>query len=603
MEVKSLRIAGFRGLKEAALDFDTHTVLVGPNCCGKSAVVDALALVLGRDRMVTPLTEHDFWGGDPQPADRFIIIATIGGFPKNDPCYNSDWFGDGLAVPKWLDPATGQLTPTATDESSVLCAQIGCAGRFDKESLSVELIRYFHDDDSVVDPFEADAVTTVPTRLLGAIGLFVVPVSRTWDRMMSFGSDLFRRLATEIPHSEIEAERDRLRRPSVPLEKSDALIGLASDINGEMKRLFSDGPELQLRVTGTDSESLLRAIVPHFQFADGPQLPAGRHGHGVLSVQTLILLMEYGRRRAAKGESFVMVIEEPEMHLPPGVQRRLIHRAQSVTAQTITTSHSPEVVALYPPTNVRILENHRGVLSSHPILPEPLAAQATNSARKLIRDNRVQLVGALMQERVLVPEGRTDFEWIRQIASAIELGEGWTSSGDDVSFGALVGLIPTHDSSVVETCQMLRGIRSGIAALVDGDEAGDDYVSRLQKSKLKPEMIIQWGPGWTIEDVIGWVIDGDATVLSAIGQECGVAFISSSDWVAKFKNDGLGLKTNYLLIESIAHVIAGFPKCMERARSLLDNMRLALTGYKSLAPMFKEDPRTTDSCQVYRWPT
>jgi ABC-type cobalamin/Fe3+-siderophores transport system ATPase subunit len=53
------------------------TAIVGPNGCGKSTIVDALSLVLGKSRMVRNLTEHDFTGSCPTPSDRFAVPALV----------------------------------------------------------------------------------------------------------------------------------------------------------------------------------------------------------------------------------------------------------------------------------------------------------------------------------------------------------------------------------------------------------------------------------------------------------------------------------------------------------------------------------------------
>ena len=42
--------------------------------------------------MVRTLTEHDFFGGDPQPADRIRLVATIVGFDGDEPADHTDWF-------------------------------------------------------------------------------------------------------------------------------------------------------------------------------------------------------------------------------------------------------------------------------------------------------------------------------------------------------------------------------------------------------------------------------------------------------------------------------------------------------------------------------
>jgi putative ATP-dependent endonuclease of OLD family len=69
MQVALLEIQNFRGIRTGKLQFRDHTVLIGTNNSSKTTIVEALALVFGRDRLVRNLTEHDFFGSNPQPAD------------------------------------------------------------------------------------------------------------------------------------------------------------------------------------------------------------------------------------------------------------------------------------------------------------------------------------------------------------------------------------------------------------------------------------------------------------------------------------------------------------------------------------------------------
>jgi putative ATP-dependent endonuclease of OLD family len=109
VKIALLKIENFRRIGSGTVRFRDHTVLIGPNNSGKTTIIEALALILGRDRLVRNLTEHDFFGSDPKPADRIRITATITGFEPDDFTEHPEWFLDGRGVPSWFDPETGDV--------------------------------------------------------------------------------------------------------------------------------------------------------------------------------------------------------------------------------------------------------------------------------------------------------------------------------------------------------------------------------------------------------------------------------------------------------------------------------------------------------------
>ena len=117
--------------------------------------------------MVRSLTEHDFCGSDPQPQNRIRLVDTLTGFDGDDPGQYLDWFRDGRGIPKWWNPATFTVHPQRTEPQWTLTCQVGFVARFDRPSLEVETVRYFHDEqvmcstmrsscahDAVGDPFD-----------------------------------------------------------------------------------------------------------------------------------------------------------------------------------------------------------------------------------------------------------------------------------------------------------------------------------------------------------------------------------------------------------------------------------------------------------------
>ena len=609
MKLLALTIHGFRGIQKAELQFGLNDVLVGPNGAGKSTIIDAMSLVFGRTTLVRDLSEHDFYGSRPEATSRIRIIATLAGFNSNDPERNETWFREGRAVPKWWNSNTGNVEPEPGDCAKTLCTQIAYAARFDLEELVVDSIRYFHDDDSVEDPFLEDAVQVVPTRLFDDIGYYVLMAGRTWGAAASFVSELFRKAVATvggIPASTILQERDRLRAPDAPLEETAGLLPLAKRINQQLAEVLPDAPSFQLRLTSTDSQSLLRALVPHYAGGEGISLPVRRHGTGLLSIQAFILLLELGRERVCAGKPFLFAMEEPELHIPPGMQRRLISEAVSVAEQTICTSHSPRVAAFYPATSVQILSRRHQCLAVTPILPTPLDSNATNVQRKLFQDNRAHLVEALMYHRVLIPEGRTEYEWFRLLSFVLETGD-IALDGEMAAvpaFGTVVGVVPTPDGAVAEVYDTLRPLRSGLVLLVDGDDAGARKIDRVLALGARPNSILRWCDGWTMEDAVGWILEGDKrAVISKLQSQIDPKFDSVEDFVQALKvTSGRGrLKTDYLAYEEVASVIGSLANCRDRAVIILNAITLVALGRDAGCDFVqRETDNSTEELSVFR---
>jgi putative ATP-dependent endonuclease of OLD family len=581
VQVSLLKIDNLRGIRSGTVQFRDHTVLIGPNNSGKTTIIEALALVLGRERLVRTLTEHDFFGSDPQPADRIRILATITGFYPEDFTAHPDWFRDGRGVPKWFDPETGEVVPEKARDGQVLACEIAFAARFDRESLEVETARYFHDDGDV-DVFVEEGFVPVPAKLIRDVGFFLIPASRSWDRMLSFGSELFRRVirsAGGLPAETVLAERERLRNPEQRLEDDARLRPVVDDVNKEITRLLGLDSPLRLRLTATDSDSVLESIVPHFATGADGSVPSKRQGSGLISLQGMFLLLHFGQKRIEDGESFCMALEEPELHLPPAAQRRLLSRLQSLSTQTIVSTHSPLVAGYCDATALLVVRNDGGALSAAPMLERPLEQDATNAMRKLFQINRVETAAAMMSEFVLVPEGKLDFDWLGLLMRAVELAK---DSEGPCLFGVRVGLIPTSDARIRETCETLSKAHPQVCTLVDGDADGERYASELADPAAGARKVLRWPEGWTIEDVIGWVIEADdAAVMARLNRDLAEAPGDRATLVECLKSDDRarhGLKGDLIAYEIIANALADHPPCLRRARTILHAIAQVCAG-------------------------
>ena len=581
MKVALLKIENFRGIRSGTVQFRAHTVLIGPNNSGKTTIVEALALVLGRDRMVRTLTEHDFFGSDPAAATRIKVIATIIGFDPEDAGAHTEWFRDGRGVPCWFDPVNGTVLPEKTHGGQHLACEIIFAARFDRETLEVETARYFNDSDDV-DVFAQESYVSVPGKLIRDIGFFLVPASRSWDRMLSFSSELFRRVvrsAGGLPAEAILDERNRLRCPQARLEDDARLKPIVTDVNEEMTTLLGRSTPLRLRLTATDSAGVLEAITPHFQTGDRMSVPAKREGSGLVSLQSLFLLLHFGQKRIEDGESFLMALEEPELHLPPAVQRRVLSRLQALSTQTIVSTHSPLIAGYCEPPSLLIVRNNGGTLDVKPMLAELLGQNATNTTRRLFQINRVETATAMMSEFVLVPEGRLDFEWLTLLLRVAELDREGT---EPCLFGVRIGIVPTSDAKVKETCEVIAKAHPQVTALVDGDDDGCRYADTIDELNEGAKKVLRWPDDWTIENLVGWVIEADeAQVMARLNEDLSPAPGTLATLLARLKSDDRtqhGTKGDGVAYEIIANALAERPLCRARARAALHAIAQACAG-------------------------
>lgn len=586
MRVASISIDNFRGIKTGIVHFKRHTVLVGANNTGKSTIIEAITLLLGRDKLIRELTEHDFYGSNPQPADRIKLVATIMDFEENDPEKHPDWFRDGRAIPKWLNEKTGDVHPARESDDWMLCCQIAAQAYFDSESLSVEFIRYFHDDDSPLDPFDGDSPVQVPGRLIQQFGFFLVRANRTWEKVLSWGSELFRRtvqVAAAQPASAILAERDRLRNPERPIELDVQIAPLIANVNKELAKCLPSAPQLQLRLTNTDSKAVLDSIAAHFSTPMGQSVPAIRHGSGLISLQGVMLLLELGRIRAEAGDGFIMALEEPEIHVAPATQNQLLHRIQALSTQTFVTTHSPSVAAAADPTSVLLLRNNGGMLTAEPFLLTDLNAKSVAWERKLFQQMRVEVLSGLMHGNVLVPEGRADFYLLRIILRPLMLAEDWEMDMTH-QFGLEVGLIPTEDAKVIETFKTLERVHDSVVCLVDGDAAGLGYIKTLRTLDKQPKAILRWNDGGMVEDIVGWILEADVA-----GAMPGLAEISAPgpQSIAEVVKYLKAKKVDLVAYETVADVVANNGACRARAAKLFSAIAAACKGIESLN--FKQD--------------
>lgn len=216
MRICQLEIKDFRGIGSACIAFPRHGVLFGANNVGKSTVAEALAVLLGRERLTAATSDWDFRGGNPRPDSRFTIIATVTDFgTSNNEGDYPNWFcGERSARAVWWSETSNTVNiETDPRPGERLAAQIAVSGRYDEDDCEFELARVFYA--GPCDPFTDDC-EFVPFARLSELGVFFLPSTRQWDKLLTFGSSTFMKALRQqnaVPGKDIDALKHELRIP------------------------------------------------------------------------------------------------------------------------------------------------------------------------------------------------------------------------------------------------------------------------------------------------------------------------------------------------------------------------------------------------------
>jgi hypothetical protein len=170
------------------------------------------------------------------------------------------------------------------------------------------------------------------------------------------------------------------------------------------------------------------------------------------------------------------------------------------------------------------------------------------------------------------------------------------------------GVVPTENAAVAFTAERLTPLRSNIVAMVDGDAAGNGYVTMLTALAQPPSLIIQLPADWTIEDVVRWMLDpsGPAELATLAGALPGFAFASLDalrDLLKTSNNKNaniVGLKEDMLAHECVAGVLESTPACRARVVSFCEAFVSAATGANH-QQIVADAARSTAATRVVRF--
>jgi len=441
LKIVQVYIKNFRGIKEGKILLPDHGVLVGDNNVGKSTVLEAIDLVLSPDRLRRRpvIDEHDFFAGDyldkdgePIKIEIEVILADLNEDQQRR-FYEQVKFWD-TDNNRLLHNSPQDLTPESTDRDGILPAiHVVFEGIYDKEEDDFTGKTYFqsakNEEDEDINKFLTSHKRTC--------GFFLLGTDRTTTRTMSLdrGSLLCRMLNLEnIKFNMWEQILAKVRKirvddcddeasgiDDISSKKNNSynnMRGLLARIHEGIRLLVPShwGSKPEMRVSDLTRKSLRRAITFFMETGvknrnnDKHLAPFKKQGAGTANMLLFSMLSMIVERK----QNVILAMEEPETAVPPYTQKSIVNMIKKNAKQTIVTSHSPFVLEDYIDSEIVVLaKDSNSKLSS---IPFEFPAKK-NTYRKEVRQKYCE---ALLAKRVLIVEGKTEYDAIPVVARRLQ---------------------------------------------------------------------------------------------------------------------------------------------------------------------------------------
>ena len=369
MHITEIRIQNFRSIRRLELAIGNTTVFIGPNNAGKTAILEAIRIVLRRrwGRHGTGLTENDFHrpnaNVDPRQSAP-IRIALI--FEEREP---REWDEDLLAD---LEDVANILP----DGRNRIGLELTC--EWNPENEALDPIWNFLDAD--YNPQSAPQRSINLSKFFDYISLHWLAALR--DASDEFGprSAYWGRLlrSAQVPRKTEATALEKLAEIDARIVAADPRLAQIAKTIGQATRVaIEQGPgEARLNTLPLSIEEILRRTgVVLRNDASRPWLPLDHHGQGLQSLAVIFMFQAVAKAQMEdkadlSGEP-IFAIEEPDAHLHPQAARTLWKYIEQLPGQLLTSTHSPyfvQHVSLRDICIVRLRDGHTSIARIPPYI-------------------------------------------------------------------------------------------------------------------------------------------------------------------------------------------------------------------------------------------
>lgn len=344
IQIKTVRVSGFRGIENIEVSLEQVTVLTGMNNSGKTSFLKAIQLALGNRQFVS---QDDFFIKDVITADQIIIDILIvpvdsDSVQQND--FEEDW-EILLTTDRIKTDGTKSFVPLRTIVTFDPVNNIFKSQQYILKTWGNYL-------EGTTNWFDVDKGSKT-NFYFDELPFFYMDAQRDILEDIKLRNSYLGKMLSKIEYSEKDINDLEEQIKSLN-EKAVGSSEILSNIKITLKDLDTAMDSVTNGVEITPFTKKIRDLNKGLTIYYGDtkdSFSMEYHGMGTRSWSSLLTLKSFISLLAANSDKSkavffpILAIEEPEAHLHPNAQKKLYGQIAAIPGQKIISTHSPYIAA------------------------------------------------------------------------------------------------------------------------------------------------------------------------------------------------------------------------------------------------------------------
>ncbi|MFZ2452697.1 MAG: AAA family ATPase [Methylovulum miyakonense] len=347
--IKTVRVAGFRGLQNLEVELEETTVLTGMNNSGKTSLLKALQIALGNRQFLSP---DDFYIGKHQSQHNKIIIDTLI-VPKDQNGKINEAFSE-----KWEILFTTDRI--RADQLGASIVPLRTTVIFDpiKANFKTQqfILQSWPEFNSASNGFwyESGDGKNIAFPFFDEVPFFYIDAQRDILEDIKLKNSYLGKMLAKIEYSDLAVKEieDQIKALNdTAVNSSDVLSTIKTTLKELDTAMDSSSDGVDITPFTKKLRDLSKGLSIYYSDQQN-SFSMEYHGMGtrswssLLTLKSFITLLSMNASKNSDAAFFpILAIEEPEAHLHPNAQKKLYGQIASIPGQKIISTHSPYIAA------------------------------------------------------------------------------------------------------------------------------------------------------------------------------------------------------------------------------------------------------------------